>query len=242
MKDHSDSFYNRLYRSPKGAVPPTEAQYARCSKQIRGRWSRWLPPDKTARILDLGCGCGELLYFLRSLGYTQLQGVDSCSEELDRGRHMGLSQLVCADAYDFLGNSQERFDVIFALNFFEHLSKERLIPFLERVRRNLAPGGLVLAVTPNGLSPFSGATRYWDFTHETSFTPASWRQLASVCGFQEIRFEEYGPIPHSFPGGIRWCLWQGIRAGLAFISLVEVGGARDPSHVYTADMKIILSK
>ena len=242
MNDHLKNFYSRLYQSSQRTQPLGEAHYQLCAKQLRGRWMRWLPADKNVRILDLGCGCGELLYFLRSLGYTHLYGIDACPEEIDRGRHMGLSTLICADAHDFLESPREKFDLIFALNFFEHLSKDRMVSFLDKVYQALVPRGKVLAVTPNGLSPFSGATRYWDFTHETCFTPASWRQLAAICGFQETRFEEYGPIPHSFPGVVRCGIWQGIRLFYTFLSTVEVGGDRDVSHVYTSDMKVILTK
>jgi len=106
----------------------------------------------------------------------------------------------------------------------------------------LKPGGRLLAVTPNGLSPFGGATRYWDFSHETSFTPASWRQLARISGFDQIRFEEFGPLPHSLLGAGRVALWTLVKMGWEAIAYIEVGGPRDLSRVYTADMKVILTK
>ncbi len=35
-----------------------------------------LPADKSARILDIGCGYGNLLYGMREAGYKNIQGID----------------------------------------------------------------------------------------------------------------------------------------------------------------------
>jgi len=46
------------------------------ARQFRQRWQVFLPREKGAPVLDLGCGCGEFLYFLHREGYTNLHGVD----------------------------------------------------------------------------------------------------------------------------------------------------------------------
>jgi len=120
--------------------------------------------------------------------------------------------------------------------------EDEILRVLHLIHQSLKPGGRLLAVTPNGLSPFGGATRYWDFSHETGFTPASWRQVARITGFGDIQFEEYGPIPHSLSGRIRTILWSLVRLGLKLVAYIEVGGPRDISCVYTADMKVIAFK
>lgn len=230
------------YHVAVGATAINGTHYEQCSRQFRGRWARWLPAEKSATILDLGCGCGEFLYFLRSVGYQNVFGVDVCESELEQARQIGIPNLTSASVLEYLDNKKECFDVISAFNLFEHLRKEEILQLLKLVYQALRPGGKLLAVTPNGLSPFGGATRYWDFSHETGFTPASWRQIARITGFSDIQFEEYGPIPHSVFGVIRVALWRLVKWGLEIVSYIEVGGPRDSSRVYTADMKIITVK
>jgi SAM-dependent methyltransferase len=239
--DYRSEFF-ASYHIAVGTSAVNGTHYEQCSRQFRGRWARWLPADKSAAMLDLGCGCGEFLYFLRSVGYENVGGVDLCEGELKRARQIGIPNLTCASALEYLDNKKESFDVISALNLFEHLRKDEILRLLKLIHQALKPGGRLLAVTPNGLSPFGGATRYWDFSHETGFTPASWRQIARITGFHDVCFQEYGPIPHSVSGIIRVALWRLVRWGLEILCYIEVGGPRDGSRVYTADMKVILTK
>ena len=241
MKDYRDSFYSRYsvaigYRDD--GVPP----FQRAFRQFSARWHRWLPAENNIRILDVGCGSGETLLYLRSLRYESLEGVDLDPAQVERANAAGLNGVVCGAVQDLLGHRQSDYDLICAFNFFEHVTKEELLDILAAMHRALKPGGQVIAVTPNGVSPFSGTTRYWDFSHEQSFTPASWRQLARVTGFASPVFEEYGPLSTSLFGVLRCVLWACIKLVIDAVSLVEVGRSRDASRVYTADMKIILTK
>ena len=241
MTDYRADFYARYHLS----IEPEDldlAHYDRYAREYGFRWGHWLPPDQGAVFLDLGCGHGEFLYFLRSRGYKNTYVVDLCEGELARAQQLGMGNLICGNVFDYLPGQKERFEVISALNFFEHLRKDEILKVLPLIHQALKPGGRLLAVTPNGVSPFGGASRYWDFSHETGFTPSSWRQLARLSGFKEARFEEYGPIPQSVLGAVRCALWQVVRLGLDMVSRLELGRPRDLSRVYTADMKVILTK
>lgn len=242
MSDYRDDFYAKYHLTLDSPEELDSSHYERYAREFKARWRHWLPPDKSAVCLDIGCGQGEFPYFLRSLGYQNCLGVDLCEGELAKGRRLLVTNLICANVFDYLPDQKERFDIISALNFFEHLRKEEILKALALIHQALKPQGQLLAVTPNGLSPFAGATRYWDFSHETGFTPSSWRQLARLTGFKDICFEEYGPLPQSIRGAIRCALWQVVRWGLDIFSRLEVGRARDISRVYTADMKVILRK
>ncbi len=242
MTDYRDLFYSKYHLTLGQSEETSVSLDPRIARQFLNRWGRWLPANKGVPVLDLGCGSGLFLIFLQSLGYQELYGVDRCETELARGRRQGLANLVCANALDYLQGQHERFELITAFHFFEHLNKDEILALLELIHQALRPEGRVLIVTPNGLSPFGGATRYWDFSHETGFTPASWRQLARLYGFCDVRFEEYGPLPHSLLGLIRCGLWYLVRLGLDALSYIEVAGPRDASRVYTADLKVILTK
>jgi SAM-dependent methyltransferase len=242
--DYRSAFYSQYHRALNiTPSPPSPAQIAQSTRQFGGRWDRWLPKEPATRCLDIGCGTGEFLYYLKSRGYHDIQGVDLSAEELEVARALGAEQVFQENALAFLARTpSESLGLVSAFNFFEHLNKAEILALLPEVRRVLKPGGLLFAVTPNGLSPFGGSTRYWDFSHETGFTPSSWRQLSRIANFGEVHFEDYGPLPHSLRGRVRAVIWQGIRLGIMAASYVEVGGPRDVSKVYTADMKIILRR
>jgi 2-polyprenyl-3-methyl-5-hydroxy-6-metoxy-1,4-benzoquinol methylase len=205
-------------------------------------WRRWLPTDRSAVILDLGCGNGEFLQLLSSLGYTNLAGIDLSEVQIETARQSGLKDVSVASALEFLVDRYDCYDLISALNLFEHLQKNEVLRLLELVRQSLRPRGRMLAITPNGLSPFSGATRYFDFSHETSFTPQSWRQLAKLSGFSAPVFEDARAFTHGINGWVRTSLWKILVFAFDTISRIETAKSRDESKVYTADMKIILTK
>lgn len=242
MNDYREYFYKN-YQKALGHNEPLDSKYLEStSVQLDKRWKKWLPVDKTAAFLDLGCGAGEFVYYLSTKNYTHIAGVDWDEKNIQRGKDFGIKNLHLTSINDFLKDKHETYDCISAFNFFEHLKKEEILITLELIYAALRPGGLLLAITPNGLSPFSGATRYWDFSHETGFTPSSWRQLARINEFKNFHFEEMGPEPKSIKGIIRCGLWQIFRIFLVAISYIELAGPRDPSWVFTSDMKIILEK
>ena len=242
---HSD--YRPGFYAVYGAVSghqgaPSPRERAAASRQFDARWRTWLPSERMTPILDVGCGAGLFVGYLQRAGFSNVMGIDWSAGEVARASEAGVGGVVHADAVSFLADRKERYGLIALLNVFEHLRKDEILALLPLLHQALMPGGRIIAVTPNGLSPFSGATRYWDFSHELAFTPASWRQLAAGAGFQPPVFEEYGPIAHSLAGVVRAPLWRIVALAIEAIAWIEVGGPRDPSRVYTADMKVILTK
>jgi SAM-dependent methyltransferase len=240
--DYRPRFY-AAYGSLTGRqAAPSAGERTEAVRQFRSRWRGWLPAEHSTPILDVGCGPGLFVGYLRQAGYTDVTGIDRSAEEVERAAAAGIAGVRLAEAVPFLADKKDRYGLIALLNVFEHLHKDEVLTLLALLQQALVPGGRVIAVTPNGLSPFGGATRYWDFSHELGFTPASWRQLALASGFQPPVFEEYGPLPHSLPGVVRCALWRMVAVAIEAVAWIEVGGPRDPSRVYTADLKVILTK
>jgi len=56
--------------------------------------------DRSARILDLGCGHGAFIYFLREAGYTDVVGVDKSPEQVAEAKRLGIDGVHEADLWD----------------------------------------------------------------------------------------------------------------------------------------------
>jgi SAM-dependent methyltransferase len=224
-----------------GAGVDASAQdYARASAGLKRGLGSWLDV-KDARVVDLGCGTGELCWLARQAAAVAVVGVNLSAGELAIARQHVQAEFVCADVVDYLaGLADASVDRIYALNLLEHLDKDTLVRLLEQASRCLVPGGTLTAMVPNAISGFGSMTRYWDITHQLAFTPSSVRQLMRLCGFGNALFREWAPVPHSVLSTVRYVLWQGIRAAIAFRLLVETGSAK--GGVYTADMLFRLVK
>jgi SAM-dependent methyltransferase len=97
-----------------------------------------LPLD--ARILDVGCGSGELLLALQSAGFRQLMGVDPFIEhELDLG---GGLRVVKAE----LGSLTGPFDVVMFHHSLEHIPDQQQA--LRAACQVLRPGGFCVVRIP----------------------------------------------------------------------------------------------
>jgi 2-polyprenyl-3-methyl-5-hydroxy-6-metoxy-1,4-benzoquinol methylase len=107
------------------------------------------------QVLDLGCGRGELVHEAAKLGCRAV-GVDYSPDAIQIAQ-AGAAGTPWSDRCDFilartdedpLGNDQ--FDVIFALDVFEHLHRDELRELLAVVKRRLKPHGrFVFHTSPN---------------------------------------------------------------------------------------------
>jgi len=184
-----------------------------------------LPPDRNVRIFDFGCGGGELLRCCGQAGYRTLKGIDLSEQQVARAHAKGLSGVVTqGDALAFLEDAPSAsYDIVLAFDILEHLNKPEVLRFFAQVRRVLSPKGRLVLHVPNGDSPFFGAIRYGDFTHELTFTASALRQIASATGFASIHCYEDKPIVHGLKSLIRAILWVLCRGLFVFMTVVETG-------------------
>lgn len=197
-------------------------------------YGRYLPKNKNAKILDIGCGMGQFLWYLKKKNYQNFLGVDISKECVDFcSRKVTKKVRLINDLKKFLANNKNAFDLIIMNDVLEHFPKKEIIPILEKVYTALKKDGVLFIKTPNAASLTAITLRYQDFTHEIAFTEDSLRQILKIAGFQEIRI--FGPRESNF-------LKTKIHHALVkFIFRLERGGLVNPK-IFTTVLIAIVKK
>ena len=96
-------------------------------------------------VLEFGCGSARVLRHLRNIADLQLAGTDANPKAIawDRESLLGIdfqqNELTPPLAFD-----DEKFDLVYALSVFTHIPLKWQRPWLDELRRVLAPGGYLL--------------------------------------------------------------------------------------------------
>lgn len=190
-----------------------------------------LPSDKKSRILDIGCGDGKFLFFLKQKGYTNIEGLELSPQQAEEAKkYVKIPVHVVDDTFAFLHKHPDTYKMITMNDILEHVPKEETVSFLRAVFEALQPGGNAVINVPQVSGFTSLFCRYNDFTHETLFTEMSLKQITALAGFSDIRF-----IGQKWP--LKWTtrhlayrlarlLWYTI---LKLIYTIESPGEKHPS-------------
>ena len=200
-KDVFDHYLTNQYSNSEGVDFSNKDQlkvlFEKNSRDIKKNLTNFLVTnfDKEKKILDLGCGYGNFLYFTHFLGYKNVTGVDISTEEIAICRdNFSEYNLIQDDIFEYLEKTQDTFDVIYLSHVLEHVPKERLDSLLQNFKKILNDGGVIIIVIPNCASYFNaGVSRYADITHEFGFVDKSLRQLFIVNGYknENITIDNY---------------------------------------------------
>jgi SAM-dependent methyltransferase len=147
---------------------------------------KYLPPETRGRLLDLGCGSGELLRRMQSLGW-QAEGIDIDPVAAEAARRKGFK--VRTGSLHEQKFPDATFDAVVMSHVIEHVHHPRAL--LSEVRRILKPGRRLVIATPNARSfghRVLGAR--WPFLdpprHLQVFTPYALEALVHAAGFHEV--------------------------------------------------------
>ena len=149
------------------------------------RLDRYLGNASPGTALDIGCGDGKELLYLREKGW-QVVGTELSESSCAAARSAGLE--VHCEELEIIGFPDESFDVVMMWHVIEHLRSPRQA--LQDVNRILKPDGTLLLGCPNYNSVdvwLAKANAYLDVPrHLYHFTESTMRRLLADTGFDVV--------------------------------------------------------
>ena len=182
----------------------TDASYTRRLQRLSGRrWKRLVPNPyrwnvrrlATGRVLDVGCGIGRCLDFIRPLGV----GVDPNQTAIAVCREKG-HEAYTPDEFAAQNSSEAgvHFDTLLCSHVLEHMDESTGTALLQSYLPYIRSGGRLVLITPQERGQRS------DPTHVRLMDAAALTKLAKLCGLQIERISSF-PLPRPFG---RWFVYN----------------------------------
>lgn len=145
------------------------------------------PEAAPIRLMDFGCGDGEVLGAARALG-LQAIGIDISASRADAARISGGLVYPDLAAFDDLGGGKVHAVVISQV--LEHVTDP--VGLLQQIAERMLPGAVLFVAVPNcaGLSvprSFDEFHHLQPLEHLNAFTPQTLRNVAARAGFRPLR-------------------------------------------------------
>ena len=211
MRSHEQAYYG--YQTQARGLLTREAlehRFAKLAPWYAQRLGRFLPRRTDAWCLDLPCGYGNFLYFLRGRGYANIVGYDQDPEQVRLAGLLGLPAQL-GDAFEVLSDERRTWDCISIIDFLEHLGRDEALRLLRLCQGRLAEGGVLIVRTPSADGPFGAHDRYGDLTHQWAMTSTVLITVLHISGFTDVRILDERPQPYNAINVLRLGAFYGAR-------------------------------
>ena len=177
------TFYDRDYfeaRTRQSLPHSREVIYPLAERTAAFLYRQYRP----TRALDIGCAKGFLIEALRTQGVATVFGVDISLYAVSEGEAATRGRLMVADAQAGIPLRSESFDLVTALDLFEHLGEPGAV--LQEIRRVLSTNGMAYLKICHPRHP--NALR--DPSHVNVQPLSYWRREFRQAGFRWQRLYE----------------------------------------------------
>jgi cyclopropane-fatty-acyl-phospholipid synthase len=136
------------------------------------------------RVLDIGCGWGDMALYLARMENVSVLGVtlskEQCSLANEKAKQLGIADRVRFELRDYRDVS-ERFDRIVSVGMFEHVGVHHYGEFFAKVNQLLTDDGLMLLHSIGHMSP-PGTASPWlrKYIFPGAYSPALSEVFTSV--------------------------------------------------------------
>lgn len=164
-----------------------EKGYGSFGKFYQRNYLKHMNLQSEDQVLVISCGPGYFVDLLKHMGINNVLGIDSDPDKVAYARARRLNCQV-ANAFAFLKEAPSAYDVIFAEQELNHLTKNEILQLLALCHRSLKPGGILAVHSLNGANPITGSEALaQNFDHYNTMTEYSLRQVLEYSGFQHIQ-------------------------------------------------------
>ena len=184
-KDYSYLMLENRFRGSEAEIRARQQFYVEC----------FASRAQDKKLLDIGCGRGELLEAFRAAGYSAY-GIDLDTAMIETCRSKNLE----VQEADLLSHLQATADGsiagVIALQVVEHLNMQQLKEWFELCTHKVARGGRVIFETINPRSLLALSSNYFrDPTHVWPLHPDTLAYLMSLSGLDIVETKYLAPVP-----------------------------------------------
>jgi 2-polyprenyl-3-methyl-5-hydroxy-6-metoxy-1,4-benzoquinol methylase len=182
----------------------TNPEYALRLQRLSGRrWKKLVPNPyrwnvrrlATGRVLDVGCGIGRCLDFIRPRGV----GVDPNTTAVEMCRRHGHEVYTPEEFFGVPTRTEaSAFDTLLCAHVLEHLDESAGVELIRAYLPRIATDGRIVLITPQERGQRS------DSTHVRFMDAAALTRLVANCGLELERISSF-PLPRAFG---RWFVYN----------------------------------
>lgn len=137
-------------------------------------------------VIDLGCGDGAMLRYLKQEGITAV-GIDIDPDRVRALRSEGIAVEVGLLPEALSAHGDNAYDGAFLGHIVEHLNRHDLYLLCTELRRTLRPGSVVVIQTPDFSLPEVGLKNFWlDPTHIRPYPAELLGNILNEFGFEVL--------------------------------------------------------
>lgn len=171
-------------------------------------YRRWLPDERQAPILDIGCGQGDFVRYLYGLGYRNITAVDIDAAAIAALRGLdGVTPLNADIGEELPSTLAGPWALIVAKQMIYYLDRRQAPALLQSLAAALAPDGRLIVEIFNGALQSSQFTEAKDPGILTAYTDLGLERLL-VGADMKVERMEGAVIQSSFPYRIARSAWH----------------------------------
>ncbi|MCW5203479.1 class I SAM-dependent methyltransferase [Desulfobulbus sp. US4] len=189
MKELFDNYYSES-GSQSNSQRPDKKTFELSARKYKYNYKRFFSLlSCEATILDVGCGQGQFLYYMKKENFHNVTGIDLSKSQIELALQMQpkMDFRHTGNPVDFLRKRPNHYDIIVMNDVLEHIEKKQVISILDAIHYSLKSNGRVIIKTVNAAYPLGFSQRYNDFTHTVAFHEKSLTQLLRHTSFADIR-------------------------------------------------------
>jgi O-antigen chain-terminating methyltransferase len=169
------------------------------SEELRKSQERYVSlfpqPGGIGKILDIGCGRGEMLELLTGAGYDVL-GVDPDAGMIEVCRSKGLPVVQDNGIHLLEQTDDNSLKGIFCAQVIEHLLTSEVERLMQLAHQKLLVSGVLVVETINPRSLYALANHFFvDTSHVRPVHPETLRFICEQVGFSRVQLEERSAHP-----------------------------------------------